>query len=255
MIYFDAKSCGLIGDALAAVPFMIHAQEQDGEYAFVGPGFNAWVREGVWWPEKFQFDQDGAPFCARTVEVSPTRAWGAAQDSDWRLHMSEAHFTYNGLEMPVDLPFPAKHSEFAYLFDYAVAPFSRTDIAGNKVWPVEHWQQLISRLDGSVLVLGAHEDDTTPYEEAGATAIVGFNMGHVTDIVVNAAALITIDTGISHLAQLLQKREHVLLYPGTVPPMFAETRHGVHVRGPTMREISVDAVLAAVNSIHQKEFA
>jgi hypothetical protein len=251
MIYFDVK-LGRIGDALAALPYMRHVQTSLNKPAIIGPDFNAWVWDGLNLGPDFS-RAPSAPPCAKIIEVDPQRAWHCCFAHGWRSHMAEGHFEQAHLtpHQPFIIPFkPASRIEPDV--NYVIAPFSITDHNFNKKWPMEYWVRLLATLEGHIYVLGDATDDIAPFTAIGCIPILGQPLIDVATLLRWCKCLITIDTGIGHLGVMLNLANHVMIYPGTVPPCFAETPFGINVRGPTTHNILPVDVLKAVQDCERK---
>jgi Glycosyltransferase family 9 (heptosyltransferase) len=252
-LHFEPTHVHLIGDALSAVPYMIHRAKLHGGSCTIGHEFNTWVREGIHWPSYEATIYPGAGEAEPgdvLVELSADKAWQYSLQCGWRWKMAEAHFERAGFK-PVD-PFtaPVKRERSEFQADFVLAPFSVSDINGNKKWPVEYWVELIKELKkhGSVGVIGALFDglddgSMLAYMEAGASMSCGSPMAEVVDMLHRARAIITIDTGISHLTYMSGIHHHVLLYPGTLPDNWAESPYARILRAPTTRGITMESVL------------
>lgn len=253
MIYFDVDTA-LIGDSLSMVPFMLHRQRESRRQALVGPKFNQWVWEGLNTEGRLQ-RADRPPINAEIISLRPTDAWHYCARHGWCWHMADAYFRQAGLSqfaVNPDERFYVPINEFRgspVPASYVIAPFSVTDHNMNKKWPVERWQDLIAALGPNVWIVGAFDNDCSPFISAGASSLQGASMAFVAATMRRCKCLITIDTGIGHLGTMMNMKNHVMIYSRQVPAKFAETPFGCMVCGNQTSDITVQSVLAAVRSV------
>lgn len=257
MIYFNA-TCPHIGDAISAVPYMLHRQQLSGEVALVGPSFNEWVWDGLAVEGRLE-RASHAPPGAEIIEVHPKLAWNHCNANGWPWRMAEGHFYQAGHvpAKPFEVPFrPSSPTVKSHI---VIAPFSVTDENGNKIWPLEYWLEFIRAIGlgtaengDHIIVVGSDHDNMMPFYDAGASSWAGLSLPRVASLLRNTDCLVSIDTGIAHLGVMLNMRNHVVIYPRTVPNNFAETPFGVNVYGATPRHISVDSVLRAVARVIER---
>jgi hypothetical protein len=234
----------LVGDTLCTLPFLRYLHELHGADIIVGPHFNQWVYASL-----------NAPWLQQGVSCA-TEYWLDA-DNAMRVgaregcHMAAAYFGQHGLRV-TDLPFDLRdmflnpdaevHGDFI-----AIAPFSRTDIGGNKAWPINRWVQF-ARLCEDVWGLPVYAFGTTKdFEQASGFA---FHTAPVCDKPLwevlayfrQARAVVTIDTGLSHLCHFGCIAHHALLYPKCLSPEFVTNPRGKNIWSYPA-EVSVEDML------------
>jgi hypothetical protein len=250
------NDAGLLGDALAALPLIHHiaekCQQSDTKLRIM-----------------LAHDQVAtliAPEIARRIEILPWSSHLPVQEriaasrvyrlnvveamSQYAgfLHMMQSHFAATGCD-PNNCVLPLLDPSLnapGEVYDFVISPFSRSDVRGNKLWPLERWQAVIDRLtiNYKVCVLGQREDCVT---FSKADAIVDRSLREVANIIANARhGVLSIDNGISHLSHLMRVN-HLLIYPACLPLCWARNTspNAVHLVGwPS--SIPVSAVMNGV---------
>jgi len=257
-VFFDTKT-DLIGDSISALPFMLERAQKYGRPVFIGPRFNRWVWEGLKWEPHWQ-RKDAPDPSDIVIPVEPSRSWEYGKANGWPCHISEMHFRVAGVaprflfEVPLPLIQTTDH------VDIAIAPFaSNTDGNHNyiKIWPTLYWQDFCRWAAGegrTVTLLCSEQDDHRPYTELpGVLLYAGHSLPRVIDVVARANLLVTIDTGVSHIGQMLRKTNHVLIYPRTLPERFNETPFGQNVYGANPHGIPPQAVIGAARRLLDKQ--
>jgi hypothetical protein len=176
-----------------------------------------------------------------------------------RLHMMQTPFAQHGWPVPaLPLVLPLVTAPCGLEPGIVIAPFTLHDFTLHdadarefqalKFWPHERWVAVIEAFRargyvGPVYVLGAGTDDASPYVAAGIEPVLDRPLPQVLDLLKKAQLFLSVDTGTSHLAQLGGCQRHVLLYPSTLRPLWAEAPMGLMARGATPRDIRPDAVV------------
>jgi len=165
----------------------------------------------------------------------PLRALGlSTSDFRSRLHLPSAH----------DLG-PAT-SDFGP--QIAVHPGSGSP---RKNWPLANWTELCARLPGPLLIVGGEADTAAVAALArfGRTAL-NRTLPELALELSRCRLFLGHDSGVSHLAAAVGT-PCVLLFGPTDPAMWAPPGDHVHVlrHGPSLEEISVADVLAAIGRI------
>ena len=249
-VYVNA---GLIGDALCTMPFLRDLSENNKVIA--GPNINKWVLEGIDFP--LYFDPDlKQETCKYFLDSSYSWTHGHKHGT----HMAEGHYALNGLVAP-KLPYsiPVKFSPTNLQPGIVVAPYSRSDIDGNKFWLFENWRKLVEHFSGPIYVVGSttrtwhneveySDDDIGWIEGTGIIPIFDRPMSFVSQLLVESKLVVTIDTGIAHLAHLLGIKTHAYLFPEVPGWPFADNPNAQKVKGWPCN-ITVDQMLACCKKI------
>jgi len=256
MLYFDVE-CGLVGDALSAIPYIMHHYAQDtAGPSYIGMDFNPWVLEGIRWPFYLRhLPGPSVPPEAKIIPVKPTIAWNHGHSHGWPGHMAEMHFAAAKIKPERNVfAIPLKRAYNVNFFpDVVMAPFSITNSPdNNKKWPDHYWSDFIrwaNQHGMRVTVLGSATDDVSPYVAAGAEPFQGHPLAEVVDVLARCRLLVSVDTGIGHLGTMLNMRNHVMIYGRCLPPKFAETPFGQNVYGAFPRSIQPASVIAAAKKV------
>lgn len=240
----------LIGDSLSLLPFLLELSYQNDIEICVTGVFSEAVKPLIaHLPITFSPEPCAKSDYATNVQDAFNLCHGPRRD----LHMAQSYFAMN------DMPVPELPIRLDLIESYQcpapgtviVAPFSRSDIGHNKLWYENRWAEVITALirDGeTVSVIGGDEDDCSPYEAAGATAIKGYSLPNVLSLLWQTDLLLSIDNGISHLAHYGAVDRHVLLYPTCLSPNWARNPGATHVTGHP-RDISPRQVIDAATAI------
>lgn len=244
----------LLGDGLAQVPFMLALARERGERVRLCGRFNPSLLP-LLADLPIDFDGGWAGGAEFNLNVQDSYRNGLRT----KLHMAQAYFDHHGMEVP---PLPMEIKLRAEPCDLqagiVLAPFSGSDLGTNtKLWPHDRWVEVVQGLRrlglaDHVYVLGRSSTDTTaPYAVAGITPVFDRPLTQVLDLMRKAPLVMTIDTGIGHLAHFGGISRHVMVYPDCLPPKFAEAPRAIHVRGPRPAHIGVDDVLRAARQVLQ----
>jgi Glycosyltransferase family 9 (heptosyltransferase) len=215
-------STPLVGDSICTLEFLKKYAILHGQVEF-GPHFSPWIRQAL--PSNYIYDARlKREDCDYNLDAN--EAWKFCHSHGSKYHMSEGYFYVNNIVPP-----PMPHS-----FDFvigscdvprgiALAPYSRTDNNGNKFWSLDNWAQVLQQLPKPVYVLGtskdSHGDNDSlgPLEDIkGVVPFFNNDCSTVLALLKKCRLLVSIDTGISHLAHYLSMSNHVLLYPKACPP-------------------------------------
>jgi ADP-heptose:LPS heptosyltransferase len=216
---------GLIGDCIAAMPFLHELSKT--KHVIAGPNLNRWVLDGIDFP--IAFDSELEIKDSRYV-LEASRSWAYCAQHGSKHHMAQGHFLLNGLEAP-SLPYsvPLELEECNLDSGIIIAPFSVSDHNGNKFWPVRNWIELAKNFPDPVYVVGSSKDDFNWTLGTNVWPIAGRSMAFVSSLLKKSKMLVSIDTGISHLAHMLGIKNHALLYSPAVPPNFVANPWGTFV--------------------------
>jgi hypothetical protein len=252
VIQINARFQILIGDSLAAVPFMKHLCDMHSTSAYITDGFCLAVRPLVR-DYPFLYTEPSGDIAAR-YEMPTSEAWHEDLAKGWPWHLSQMFFGYNRLAIP---PLPScfpMHSEPCGLKPGVVlTPFSRSNLPdNNKLWPHERWLRVCSKMHEwgceDFYVVGSSQDDFSAYAGNGLIRIVKDEpLPRVLDLLRTSKLVLGLDNGISHLAHFGGVHRHVMIYADCLPPRLAENPLGVHVRGPKPADIMVEQVVAAID--------
>jgi ADP-heptose:LPS heptosyltransferase len=84
---------------------------------------------------------------------------------------------------------------------------------------------------------------------AGIQPVFDRPLSQVLDLMRQAPLVMTLDSGIGHLAHFGGVSRHVMIYANCLPGKFAEAPRALHVRGPMPAAISADQVLEAARQV------
>jgi hypothetical protein len=229
----------MIGDSLSACPMLF--EQSKIEPITIGPNFNQWVFSGLDFPVVFDNNLNQQD-CVYKLDASLAMNFSACQG--WQWHMAQSYFAMNGLK-PIQLPcsFPIKFEMCNLTPGIVIAPYSGSDFQGNKFWPLDNWKELVQNFDEPVYLLGSNQNypnaatnggksDTLNWiEGTNITPVFDKPMAYVADLLIKCKMLVSIDTGISHLAHMLGIKHHALLYPGCLDIRWVNNPHARHVQG------------------------
>ncbi len=175
-----------------------------------------------------------------------------AKTSD--LHVVQSYFALSGAEPP-KLPYTLKlRSSFTSIRpSVVIAPFSAHDRAPDhlrfhdRAWYDARWHEVIDAIfclkpPRSVCVLGSGDDDFQPFQRQGVEVVIDRPLTEVVTIIRDSSLFISIDTGLSHVAHLIGKKEHLLLYPDYFSRNWACNPRGRLIQGRPV-DISVKDVI------------
>jgi ADP-heptose:LPS heptosyltransferase len=163
------------------------------------------------------------------------------------LHMLQANFENIGLPAPSYVPKP----ELRYMtmqspvFDYVLAPFSRS-LPMEQKWDKSKWQELVNRMpDKSFCLLGSIFHDYPDFITGdNVTPIFSQPMAYVCNLLKQSNnGLISVVTGISHLAHALDVKNYLFVNQGVWgknPDAVCLDKH--------IPDIEVDEVIGILNS-------
>ena len=235
---------GLIGDCLAAMPFVYEQTLLDN--VTVGPNLNSWVAEGI----NFSIAQDETLLPgACNYKLEANHSFQYCCGTNPMTHMIQGHYAVNNLPMPsIPLTFkvPLKQEKCHLQPGIAIAPFSISDHQNNKLWPYDRWLELTQQLPEPIYVLGSSKDDFSWIQDSNLIAVIDKPMSFITDLLSQSKLLVSIDTGISHLAHLLEMRNHALLYPKCLPSKFVVNPYSSYIQDWPLN-VTVNQMLALCN--------
>lgn len=248
---WQGRPTALIGDSLATVPFL----QSVGRTRLTGL-FNEHVKPLI--PHlPIDFDPEGSPSgAAYTIGAQRARNINQVMGG---LHMAQCHFHAWGKplpETPISLPLASEPCQLVP--GIVVAPFSFSDVGCNKFWPHERWVHVVQALrrvglaDYAYVLGSSVTDSTAPYAVAGITPVFDRPLPYVLGVLRRATLVMTVDNGIAHLAHFGGIWRHVMVYPDSMLPGFAESPMALHARGPTPAAIPADQVLELAQQVLRK---
>jgi len=218
---------GLVGDALAGCHFL-YTQSKI-EPITVGPNLCNWVADALDFPITFDSKLEKQT-CRYSIDASSS--FNYCSSTGDKHHMAEGHYLYNHLPAP-PLPYllPMKFEYCPLEPGIVFAPFSRSDYDGNKFWQFNNWVKLSKKLPEPIYVVGSKEDDVTWTTGTSIQPVLGNSCAFINSLLIKSKLLISIDTGISHLAHALGISKHALLYPAVLAPKFVTNPLCKRIRG------------------------
>lgn len=245
----------LIGDSIAQVPFMRAVGAMRGDSVYVTGPFNRHViplLEGM--PITFDPDATGT---GADFTISAQGALGICMRSGFTLHMAQCYFRMFDQpvpDLPIDLPLCSEPCGLPP--GLVISPFSFSDLGTNvKRWPHDRWVQVVQTLrrlglaDHVYVVGSSQTDGTAPYAVAGIQPVFDRPLTQVLDLMRQAPLVMTLDSGMGHLAHFGGISRHVMIYANCLPGKFAEAPRALHVRGGMPATISADQVLEAAQQV------
>lgn len=246
MIEIDARSGELIGDALCHVPYMDWLAKQHGTKANV-IGLSRKVADVLGPSYDFTFNDVSEPGTP-VFRMSILDAFGYSN----QCHAAQAFFRQHHIQEPaLPLSLDLREVSAGLLPGVVISPFSRSDTAGNKLWPHSRWLEVVHELryDGlidRVYVLGdSRYDDPTPYMRNGIEPVFDFSLAQVLNLMRQAPLVMTIDNGMSHLAHFGGIERHVLLYPGCLPRCWVQNPRAQIVTASTPIDVDPREIIRA----------
>lgn len=132
------------------------------------------------------------------------------------LHMIQSNFAQIGLPVPKDVPRPKLtfHEIYCKKFDYVLAPFSRS-LPKEQLWQREKWQALVNAMpEKSFCLMGSQTHDDPEYVTGpNVTPMFGKSWTVVCNIM-KRSQLISVVTGLSHLAYALEVKNYLFFNQG-----------------------------------------
>ena len=217
VVHREAK----IGDSLCTLPALLALAGLLGREVAVRGAFCPAVAPLLrHLPLRFEPAPAGNPLLEFRLDIQ--RVYQDANQADE--HMAAGFCRHLGLPLPA-LPeaLPLAAEDIGLPAGIVLSPFSGSANGWYKVWPTDRWLALADRLaqchpDLPLYVIGGADDDMSPYAAAGPMPLPGLALPEVLGLLRAAAAVISIDNGISHLAHFGAVARHVLLYPALLAP-------------------------------------
>lgn len=258
MIQIKCNFQGLIGDALASVPYARYLCEKHRTRAFMTDGFNGPV-QALLPDQPFVFTDPTEPVDA-VYSMNLPEAWQLNFRMRWRWHMGQIYFAYYKEPVPhLPMCYPMHTVPSGWPSGLVVTPFSRTNSPdNNKFWPHERWHEVIHQLlDAEVAdcayIVGTADDDFSEYVYDPEIICVKDNpLPLVLDMMRTSPLVLGLDNGISHLCHFGGVSRHVMIYADCLPPLLAENPMGEHVRGKFPINITVEQVMDAAARVLAK---
>jgi len=134
------------------------------------------------------------------------------------LHMVQAHYNTLGLPVPTAVPRPKLNfvPQTVPVFDYVIAPFSRS-LPVQQKWQQQKWQALVNSLPNYTFCLfgSSKFDDGSFITGANVTPVFDEGFNTVCNIMQQCRhGLISVVTGISHLAHALNTKNYLFFNQG-----------------------------------------
>jgi hypothetical protein len=234
MIQVKCPGQNLIGDALAAVPFITHLCKKHRTVAVLTDGFNVPVRELI--PDHPFIYHGPTTYPVDAVyTLNIQDAWQMNFRARWPWHMGQMYFAHAGEPVP-DLPltYPMRAVNPGLLPGIVLSPFSRTNSPdNNKLWPHDHWVQVLNQFVLTpAYVVGTSADDFSAYEGLPQVwCLRDRPLPEILYLLRHASVALTLDNGIGHLCHFGGVYRHVMIYADCLPPLLAENPLGIHIRG------------------------
>ena len=92
------------------------------------------------------------------------------------------------------------------------------------------------------------EDDASAYKAAGIEPVFNRPLAQVLDLIRQAPLLLSIDTGIAHLAHYGGVDRHVLLYPGVFSNLWVPNPRAINVQGGAPISVGTGMIIAAAHN-------
>lgn len=202
----------LIGDYLGTVPAMQLIAERN---AAIGLPCTFIVPDGIASLHKMAgLQRSDSNYADCSFDLH--RAFALADKEN--LYMSQAHFSFVGLPTPSEPPRPQLNVPVfgVQSFDYILAPFSRS-LPPEQLWPRQCWQGLVNSMpDKSFCLFGAGKDDIDFIDAPNCTPVFDASFDIVCNVMRAAkGGVISIVTGISHLAFALNVKNYLLINQGS----------------------------------------
>lgn len=253
MIQVKCPGQNLIGDALCAVPFIMHLCEKHAAGAFITDGFNIPVRDLI--PSHpFEYRE---PTCTpeAVYALDIHSAWQMNFRKQWPWHMAQMYFAYAEEPIPpLPMAFPVHSTNCGLPPGIVLSPFSRTNAPdNNKLWPHDRWVRVLDTFKLTpAYVIGTSDDDFTTYERLPTvTCLRNRPLPEILHLLRQAHVVLSLDNGIGHLCHFGRITRHVMIYAACLPPLLAENPFGDHVRGRMPIDITVDQVISHVHDVMQ----
>lgn len=215
-----------IGDTLCCMPFLLALKDRVGERVALMGNYSRLV-EPLFDGSSIVFREDAEN---PDLLVNVREAFDCANIN--HLHMAAAHFRLHKLPpppSPMTLPFVEGQAKSRP--DIAIAPFTASDEAFTKLWPMERWVALIEGLRlshgiGEVAVLGGPQDDMSVFEKSGCILLRDLPLPDAYATMRQAKLFLSVDSGLSHIAHFGGIGSHLLIYPNHVSRYLASNPRG-----------------------------
>jgi ADP-heptose:LPS heptosyltransferase len=140
--------------------------------------------------------------------------WEAVKRFGRIAHPTQLLYMLAGLEPPKEVPRPKiVFDNNAPAYDYVVAPFTKDD--RERGWDIDSWSDLFRQLAESdpgatICVVGGKSDHV--FAHNAVSHCYGQSLAYVASMIKNARrAVITLDSGPSHIAHAVNSKNHILL--------------------------------------------
>jgi len=201
-----------IGDFIGTIPAMIELSRQHGGLEVICHESMIGLLNLI--PGKYSIKASGATLFDKSFDLMGAFAY-AAQNN---LHMIQANYHTLGLPVPHEVVRPELEvRNIAHgSFDFILAPFSRS-LPEEQLWQLEKWQQLVNSLpDYNFCLLGdPRHDDPTFIKGSNVFPCFGHKLEYVGSLLKSSEkGLISVVTGISHLAYALNVKNYLFFNQG-----------------------------------------
>ena len=203
---------GLIGDFIGTIPAMVALAKAHG-------GLRVIIRPEIaelfgMIPKRHGIVRAEAGEAADlSLDLSAAFAHAAPRG----LHMTQAHFHFLGLPVPIDTV-PRPELEFPEMkmpaLDYLLSPFSRS-LPPEQLWPRERWVELVRALPDKRFGLIGADSDEFFIQENNCEPMVGLDFYVLANLMRQTRhSLLSVVTGTSHLAHALGVNNMVFFNQG-----------------------------------------
>lgn len=192
-----------IGDFLATIPAMMKLSENHDVFLTVHPGLQELAQL---LPYQIKLGTIENPERTYIIDINAAYATG------WEagLHMTQAYYPQFELPIPESpqRPLLIVPNEDVPIYDFVIAPYAMS-LPWGQLWTIEKWNQLIEYYPDKKFALLAGPNDSRFFNHTNLTQYHGESWIKVANLISKAKTVITVVTGLSHLAHALDAR-HVL---------------------------------------------
>jgi hypothetical protein len=233
-----------VGDFLCTVPFMLDYLKTNEATGKLHGNFNRWAFEGLATTSKTILSS--VDVASDEIKVLCSDALAHHNKTGGHLHMAQCYYDMNGLAVPplplmIDIE-PVKVNSVDVVF----CPFSSSG-RDAKTWPLDRWRLLKELLGAQTICAIASSkcggDDIKTLSDMGFDMVVDQPCSLVASLLKTTRLLVTVETGIGHLAQFLGLKNVVMLDPAYPHWKFANYPAARTIR-KSVGDITVDEVLA-----------
>jgi hypothetical protein len=244
----------MIGDSINTLPFIWHLHRLTGRSVGISGAFSRLVPPLV--PLGVLAFDVPAPTVSLHFNLRPTDALRAAGPPG--LHYSRGFFLCAGATRPpatVPLALVTRPCKLAP--GVVIAPFTTSErgLPGNhaRMWYPQRWRIVVDHLLrerglGPIYVIGGLADDYAAFDFPGVIPLIGLALPETLDLMRRAPLVLTVETGLSHLAHFGGVSRHVLLYGDMFNARMVATTIGHMVFGK-IADLQVGPVLDKIAAV------